>query len=263
MVLRSASFGPSRSRTSNGHHPHVARYARYPHLFSDPNQAFDWYTSAWSEDPLWANPGDGQGVDSQRNGGSLGTALEQTVAASEPTFDASLPTFNGYAAVDYDGTDDKLEILTGVSLATPFSVVFLGVSDTIGALQVLVGLHTNGTGRGLRVSATGALAYSNAAGTVSSSAGIVTAGVPFFAAAYIDGSTVTITLNGTVVVGPSVLAGATVDQFIIGSGRSTGTTYGNPLDGKTNFAGVMSGNIFLAANASAFVDFARLRGVPV
>lgn len=228
----------------------------------NPLTEFDWYVAAGSEDPANTPPADGGAIDTWRNAGSLGTAWAQATGAARMTYRGAAALFGGRPAGEGDGTDDKLEILTGVSLAPPWSAVFLGQLDTVASLQMLLGLHSGGTGRGLRVSAAGQIVYSNASGTVASLAGVITAGTPFLAALYVDGSTVTIVVNGAVVAGPTVLAGATIDQAIIGAGRSTGTTYGNHIDGQWVHAGALPGNIFVDPKAPGLLEWARERGAP-
>jgi hypothetical protein len=98
---------------------------------------------------------------------------------------------------------------------------------------------------------------------VSSAAGVITAGVPFLVAAYVDGTNVTLSSGASVVTGPGPLAGATVDQAIIGAGRSAGTSYGNPWDGDCNLAFLMAGNVFTDPSTPLLLEYARSRGVPL
>ena len=229
-------------------------------LLVNPLDVFSPYLGFSSEDPRYTPPADGAAISTWRNGGSLGTAWDQSVAGSRPTYRASLSAFGGRPAMECEGTDDKVAILTGVSLAQPFSVVFLGVTDSLSAAQIPFGLHTGSISRGLRVSNTGQIAY-NASGLVSA-AGLITAGTPFLAIAYVDGAGSAIVLNGAIVAlgNPGAFA---VDQAIIGAGRSSGTTYGNPFDGKVDLAFVSSGNIFTHPSITLLASYARLRGVPL
>lgn len=86
-----------------------------------------WTAAFWADDPEWTNPGDGNPVSSWRDGGSEGKPATQGTGSMQPTYNASVPAFNGKATISGDGVDDFLQTAnwSGV-LAQPFSVFCVG-----------------------------------------------------------------------------------------------------------------------------------------
>lgn len=89
-----------------------------------------WYAAFWSEDPDWANPGDGNPVASWRNAGSgdWGDAVEAT-AANQPLYHASDAFFNNRPIVQGDVTDDLLTTGLGTLVSQPNTWVVLGAAS--------------------------------------------------------------------------------------------------------------------------------------
>jgi hypothetical protein len=192
----------------------------------------------------------GAAVSSWRNGGTLGTAFTQSTGAAQPTFRGSLSVFNGRPGVDNDGTDDHLDITTGVSLAQPYSYVGIVSFDTLATAIALVG--TTSAGFNNRIGATTGPVWAVRFGVASA----FTGGTPaintcYLLRVYANGASSVIEVNGTVVATGNG-ATDTLDQIILGAGRTTPSTFGNFHNGQAWFHGFIAGDISTSPNWPAF-----------
>ena len=243
---------------NRGKRPGVGYQGPWPPDISNPLTAFGWYAAAWAEDPLWTPPDDGGAVSSWRNGGTLGTAFEQSTGAAQPTFRSAVAALNNRPAVDFDGTDDYLGVLSGVSVAVAHSLVVIGTSDAVpSATKSFIGTTSTGGDR-LGIAATNNF-VSRLGGTQVTSTGgsgiTVSANTPYLVSAYNNGSVPasTIFVNGTNYTSAS--GGATlttVDGVVLGASRSAVSTFSNYLDGQIAFAGFYLGDIHAHPNWPAF-----------
>jgi hypothetical protein len=221
-----------------------------------PTTDIAWYSSFWAEDPLWAEkPADGVAVTTWRNAGTLGTAATQSTEASQPTYRGSVTALNNRPAVDFDGTDDRLEIVSGVSLAQPFSVVWIGSADVALLAQAFVGLNSGANARRLGLTNGGAVSLN--LGAALNSATARSANTGYMVNGYANGASSTTTVNGT--ADASGNAGASsLDQIIIGAGRTAPSTYANFLNGKTAFLGIFDGDITTSPRWPDFKAWCRI-----
>jgi hypothetical protein len=204
----------------------------------NPLTAISWYSAFWAEDPLWTPPADGAAVDSWRNGGTLGTAATQT-GANRPVYRASNSVLGNKPCIEFDGTDDRLIITSGVSLAQDFSIVVITTLDN-NVARAMVGFNSASTGR--RFGASGLAVWILDAGTQLVTPGAPTINTPYMVRAYADGATSKIVRNGTTLVTGTANTGS-MDQIIIGSGRTAPSTYAAPFDGKIAFVGIYDGDV--------------------
>ena len=167
-------------------------------------------------------------------------SANQSAGASQPTFRSANATLNNRPVVDFDGTDDRLEITTGVSLAQPFSVVWIGLHDATSNRRFL---GHNGDGSMGIVAA--AAHHLRSGATITG--GTVVINTPYMVRNYINGASSSINVNGTQIVAGD--AGAlTVDRILIGCAPG----YASFLDAKTAFLGIYSGDITTHPNWPAF-----------
>jgi len=164
-------------------------------------------------------------------------SANQATGSFQPTYRGSVATLNNRPAVDFDGTDDRLEILTGVSLAQPFSVVWIGDLDATNT-RAWLGIHSGNNVRRVGTNTTQAI---NAGLGWAGLATLATA-TGYLSTAYINTTASSATLNGTA-DGTGSSGTVALDQIILGAGRTTPSTYGNFLDGKTAFLGIFPGDI--------------------
>lgn len=85
----------------------------------------NWHAAVWADDPRWENPGDGNLVDSWRDGASSNTPV-QPAPSAQPTFYSSVALLNGHAAVAFDG--DALGSPSFAPQASP-TLVWIGHLD--------------------------------------------------------------------------------------------------------------------------------------
>ena len=190
----------------------------------------------------------GAAVSSWRNGGTLGTAFEQSTGAAQPTFRSAVAALNNRPAVDFDGTDDRLEITSGVSLAQPFSVVWIGTYDALTSARAVVGLNSASLNYRVGTNATPNFSIN---ATTALNGGTPVAGVGYMQRSYVNGASSAISVNGTSQASGNAGASA-LDQIILGTGRTAPSTYGNFHDGPTAFIGIIAGDITTHANWPAF-----------
>lgn len=200
----------------------------------------------------------GAAVSSWRNGGTLGTAFEQSTGASQPTFRGSLAVFNNRPAVDFDGTDDRLEITSGVSLAQPFSVVWVGVVDNYATNGALVGFNSAATARRVFCASSSGNKFGLNATTNSFSTATYSTGTGYMTRTLVSGASSSLSVNGTADTLSADPGATAVDQLILGAGRAAPSTYGNHFDGKTAFVGIIAGDISTHPNWPAFKRWVAL-----
>lgn len=91
----------------------------------NPLTAVTWAKAFWASDPSWSNPGNGNGVSSWRNGGSIAGDATQATGSKQPTYAAAATHLNNRPAVDFDGVDDHLDVATfaDITLGTELVVI--------------------------------------------------------------------------------------------------------------------------------------------
>ena len=167
-------------------------------------------------------------------------SANQSTGASQPTFRSANSVLNNRPVVDFDGTDDRLEITTGVSLAQPFSVVWVGTYDAAVARRFL-----GHSGDGSMGSGATAVHHLRSGATITG--GTVVINTAYMVNNYINSTSSSITANGTsIVTGDAGVL--TVDRILLGCGPG----YVSFLDGKTAFLGIYSGDITTHPNWPAF-----------
>jgi len=182
-------------------------------------------------------------------------SANQATGASQPTYRGSVAALNNRPAVDFDGTDDRLEILTGVSLAQPFSVVWIGVTDTIAAPRYYLGTNSASNFRGAGMVVAPGIAFVTHAGTVLAGATPVSV-TPYMRRSYFNGASSADATNGTATAGNAgTLA---LDQIILGAGRTAPSTYAQFQDGKTAFLGIFPGDITASPRWPDFKAWCRI-----
>lgn len=175
----------------------------------------------------------------------------QSTAGSRPTLTTSA-LLGGRRVVDFDGTDDRLEITTGVSLDQPFEVWWIGVLDNVASARMQLGINSASTSRYVGTTATPAWGL-NAATALSG-------GTPATATAYltqttVNGASSAIKVNGSVVA--SGAGGAlALNQIIIGAGRQAPSTYQFFQDGRTAFLGILPAASITASHRRQFALWA-------
>jgi hypothetical protein len=184
-------------------------------------------------------------------------SANQSTGASQPTFRSANSVLNNRPVVDFDGTDDRLEITTGVALAQPFSVVWIGTHDAVSSNYNMVGTNSNQNTVGLRLIDSGAGAYRHSLrfGTSVNGTVLPTINTGYMNRGYANGASSVLSVNGTQQASGDGGALA-VDQIILGAGRAAPSTYGLPFDGKTAFVGIYSGDITTHPSWPAFKTWA-------
>ena len=222
-----------------------------------PTTDIAWYSSFWAEDPLWAEkPADGVAVTTWRNAGTLGTAATQSTEASQPTFRSAVAALNNRPAVDFDGTDDRLEITAGVSLAQPFSVVWIGVTDVTNTLRYYFGSNSISQFRGAGQVASPGNTFITHAGTGGLYGTLPVIDTGYMRRSYFDGVSSVDETNGVATTGNSgTLA---LNQIILGAGRLAPSTYAAFQDGKTAFLGIFDGDITASPRWPDFKAWCRI-----
>jgi len=180
-------------------------------------------------------------------------SANQATGSFQPTYRGSVATLNNRPAVDFDGTDDRLEILTGVSLAQPFSVVWIGSYDALTSARAVAGI--NSTSVNTRIGTNNVPNFSlNATSAINGGTPLVNTG--YMQRAYVNGASSDVVVNGTSQVIGNAGASA-LDQIILGAGRTAPSTYANYFDGKTAFLGIFPGDITTHARWEDFKAWVR------
>jgi len=168
-------------------------------------------------------------------------SANQATGSFQPTYRGSVAALNNRPAVDFDGTDDRLEITAGVSLAQPFSVVWIGVPDTVAANRRIAGLNSAGTGQAVGLTSTPN--WSAQMGSAALTGGTPVADTAYMARFLLNNASSVIAVNGSAVATGTVNGTLAVDQIILGAGRTAPSTYAQFQDGKTAFLGIFPGDI--------------------
>jgi len=168
----------------------------------------------------------------------------------QPTYRGSVAALNDRPAVDFDGTDDRLEIVSGVSLAQPFSVVWIGTADTVAANRRIAGLNSAGTGQAVGLTSTPN--WSAQMGAAALAGGTPVADTAYMARFLLNNASSVIAVNGSAVATGTVNGTLAVDQIILGAGRSSAPAYAQFQDGKTAFLGIFPGDITTSPRWPAF-----------
>jgi hypothetical protein len=180
----------------------------------------------------------------------------QASASFQPTLRGSTAVLNNRPTVQFDGTDDRLEILTGVSLAQPFSVVWIGSHGVVGSNRRIAGFNSAGTGQAVGLTSTPN--WSAQMGSTALTGGTPVANTGYMARFLINDASSVIAVNGSAVATGTVNGTLSVDQIILGAGRTAPSSYAQFLQGHTAFLGIYPGDITADPDWQKFKDWAAL-----
>jgi lysophospholipase L1-like esterase len=218
-----------------------------------PLNMISWKAAWWANDPNWSNPGSDGAVSSWTDGTGNLFDLAQATGGNQPIFRSSLSLFNNRSAVDFDGTDDRLENLT-LTVAQPYTIVAIASFDTVGSGQTLMGTNSNANSRRVGTNSTAVqwLVDSTtklAAGTPGANRVYMSRflGNSTNSAIYVDESAVTTGNAGTL----------GINQAVMAAGRSSSSVYGAHLNGQIAFLGIFDGDPSSDVNWPAFVQWAK------
>lgn len=183
----------------------------------------------WADDPDWADPGDGQPVDSWRNQSGGGDPANTLLL--RPTFRASTAAFNNRATVQFDSTAAQYLIFDITDQAQPFKMLIVAQAATAGN-QGLIGRGGNFT-HGLRfVPANWSLNYGSGVN------GGTNDGNPHVIRATVNGASSQLWLDGSSVASGNAGTGGQ-SHFMLGAVNSMTPTFF--LSGHIAFAALYSG----------------------
>lgn len=202
----------------------------------DPFVTLQPYAGFWADDPKWVAPADGATVASWNNRGTFTTDADQATEAAKPIFRASVALLNNKSALEFDGTDDHLDILAGAALAQPFTVVWVGLVGSLASVRRSVGLRTG--------SGTYGVGYDNTPDWNARMQTNLIGGNPALSTKYIttttfNGASSDITVNGASVITGNAGTDA-INQIVLGAGH-TAAVFSNFHFGHTAYVGIYSG----------------------
>jgi len=181
-------------------------------------------------------------------------SANQSVGAAQPTYRGAVAILNNRPAVDFDGTDDRLEILTGVSLAQPFSVVWVGSYDTVTGGAILG--PTSGSSSN-RVGVIASLWVSRYGAAAALTGGTTVVDTRYMARFFANDTSSVIAVNGTTISTGSASSDS-LNQIILGAGRTAPSTYSEFHNGKTAFLGIFPGDITTSPRWPDFKAWCRI-----
>lgn len=220
--------------------------------YFDPISSIPWRWVVWAGDPAWSNPGDGNPIDSWRNGGSLSGDPAST-GSNRPTFRASNASFNNKPVVEFVADNNTYLDFDITDTPQPLSIIIIGSQNIMGGTRVFVGGFNN-TARGVRA-ATDVISI-NFAGVLSAPAGSNT-GAPMLLRILGSSTSSEIAKDGTIIATGD--AGNQVNaRSTLGAGSNSTPAYSSYLNGHIAFAGIVSGNIMSQANWPYFKEWAKV-----
>lgn len=160
-----------------------------------------------------------------------GNSLAQATSSKQGIYRGALALLNHVPVIDLDGVDDLFELLVGVNLPQPWSLLWVGTHDSLG-VDAMVGTNSgsNNNRFGLTTGPVWAARFGAAA---SITGGTPVANTPYAALAYANGTSSVVQVNGTTVASGSASTDA-LDQIVLGAGlTAAGSVYSNFHDGKT------------------------------
>ncbi len=198
----------------------------------DPLTAITWQHAGWADDPLWANPGNGNPVSSWRN--SSGAGDPANTGSNRPTFRTNVGAYNNKSTVEFaQASSQFLEI--PMNVGTQRTVVIIGNLNPASGSQRFMGLGTGSNLRGLGANATPW--YINAGAALT---GTNRDSDPHLLQGRYHGTLGYIYVDGTqVATGNSGTVGMT--YISLGAGNNAGAT-ASYLDGNIAFWGVYNGS---------------------
>jgi len=185
-------------------------------------------------------------------------SANQSVGAAQPTYRGSVAALNNRPAVDFDGTDDRLEITAGVSLAQPFSVVWIGVVDSFSTHGGVLGFNSASASRRIFVASSGGNKFGLNATNNSFSTATYLTNNAYMVRTYVSGASSALSVNGTADALSTDPGSLAIDQLILGVGRLAPSTYTNFLDGQTAFLGIFPGDITASPRWPDFKAWCRI-----
>lgn len=195
--------------------------------------------ACWASDPAWANPGDGNAVSSMRNQSGGGDPAQAT-SSKRPIYRASVAVLNNRPAVQFDGTDDFLNIDVA-NTAQPFKLLCVGaLSASAGVVRSALGFDVGSERIG---ASAGNVWVLNSGSALASATAINTAGHIFDAT--VNGASSSLTLDGTVIASGN--AGSSVLNLFTLGAAGTGTS------------SFWIGHLAFAAAFAAAADLSSLR----
>lgn len=75
--------------------------------------SISWDLAFWADDPDWTDPGDGNGVSSWRDAGTIGSNATQATGSKQPIYRASVAAFNNRATLEFAYSSGH-ELATGL-----------------------------------------------------------------------------------------------------------------------------------------------------
>lgn len=206
-----------------------------------------WNYAYWADDPLWANPGNGNAISSWRDAGPTSSHLVQATGSKQPIFRSSVAGLNNRAGIDFDGVDDILAVST--NMENPQAIIWIGKRDGAGGGQNerCVALSATGAGNPIPIfmSVNGSVATPGRWAGFDTAAGLITSSVSYdtnihmIVTYHINGTgymLVDTTLTTASTTGANKLTGISV------GGSSTAADCGNIT---TAFVGIMDRDLML------------------
>lgn len=229
-----------------------------PGIVASANKTFDpigsipWAWVVWAGDPAWSNPGNGNPVDSWRNGGSLSGDPAST-GSNRPTFRASTAAFNNKPTVEFVMANSTYLDFDITNTSQPFSIVVIGSSDVGGGQRIFVGGFANAA-RGLRTG--GDVISANYAQVLSSAAGANT-GAPMLLRGFGLNTSSVIAKDGTTIATGDA-GNLANSRLTLGAGSSAAPAFGSYLNGHIAFAALIAGDVMSQANWPLFKEWAKI-----
>lgn len=201
--------------------------------------------AAWAEDPAWSHPANGAAVSSWRLAGSLGEFALETFSGT-PVYRSSGFGTNSKPSVDF-ATNQSLVETYGSTISQPYSIVVVGLTDTVGTTHAIV----DGIGVANRavVSVNAAGLFGGSAGSAGSIASpAVAAATAFVGAVEFNGASGKLSLNG----GALTTANMSTQTM---TGMTVGENYTGAQDwvGEVAFVGVYSGAVLTSGALTALI----------
>jgi hypothetical protein len=112
-----------------------------------PFSPFDipWLFAAWADDPDWTDPGDGNPVDTWRDGS--GNSRDATSSSTErPLFTSSLAALNNRGTLTFDGSNDNMATPTFTLTATYSLVAIASFNSSAGGDRFVMTTAYNADG---------------------------------------------------------------------------------------------------------------------
>ena len=210
--------------------------------------------AVWASDPAWANPGDGNPVDSWRN--ETGGGDPASTGGNRPTYRASTAAFNNRPTVQFASASSQRLDFDIANVSQTYKFVIVGNTGTAGTAERLVG-GVNATARGIGDSAGNAwninFATSVTGGTSDTS--------PHVFRATANGASSQLWVDESSVASGNAGNGVLI-RFTIGAGSDSTPAFGNYLNGHVAFVGIYAGTTSDVSLSALCEDLAIYYGTP-